>query len=171
MNKEHAKRLVTAAIFLALGMALPFLTAGIKEVGDSLLPMHLPVFLCGLICSWRYGLAVGLLVPLLRGLLFGMPPLYPNALWMAAELATYGLTVGLLYPRLRFRGGLPLSLVSAMLAGRIVWGITKAALLGVGEGGFTLAAFWVGGFLDAIPGIVLQLLLIPPIVALARKYG
>lgn len=162
---------VFAALCLAIGMVLPLLTAQIKEIGDTLLPMHLPVLLCGFICGWPYGGAVGLLLPFVRSMVFGMPPLFPNAVWMAAELAAYGVVAGLL------SGGkpkLPLwrlytALVAAMLSGRLVWGMVKALLLGVGDGRFTVAAFVTGGFVDAWPGILLQLLLIPPLVRMLQR--
>ena len=158
-------------MLLALGMALPLLTAQIKEIGDTLLPMHLPVLLCGIVCGWKYGLPVGLVLPFLRSLIFGMPPLYPQAVWMAAELAAYGAVAGLLYALIRVRGRVYIALIGAQIAGRVVWGVVKAILLGMGGKSFTVAAFFAGGFADALPGIILQLLLIPPIVFLITKYG
>ena len=173
MKKQNLKTLVLAAMFLAVGMVLPLLTAQIKEIGDTLLPMHLPVMLCGLLCGPAYGGIVGLLLPFLRSVTFGMPPLYPNAVWMALELATYGFVIGLVYSRFKKQGvvSLYVSLLTAMVAGRLVWGVAKAVLLGVAGKGFTLEAFWVGGFLDAIPGIVLQLILVPLIVTGFKKFA
>lgn len=166
MKNQSVRSLVFSAMFLAIGFVLPFLTGQIKEIGDSLLPMHLPVMLCGLVCGWKYGAAVGAMLPLVRSLVFSMPPIYPNAVWMACELATYGLVIGLLYLLLKKKGMLAviISLVAAMISGRIVWGIVKAILLGVGGRSFTVQAFIVGGFVDALPGIILQFLLIPPIM-------
>ena len=94
---RHTERLVLAALFLAFGVILPSLTGAIKEIGDSLLPMHLMVMLCGVICGWKYGLCVGLVLPFLRSLIFGMPPIYPNSVWMSLELATYGVVIGIMY--------------------------------------------------------------------------
>lgn len=88
------RRLTLAALFLALGLVLPFFTGQIPQIGSMLLPMHLPILLCGFVCGWRWGLGLGLLAPLLRSLLLGMPPLYPQALAMAGELATYGALTG-----------------------------------------------------------------------------
>ncbi len=171
MKKFKLQKTLLSALFLSLGIVLPFLTSQIKEIGDTLLPMHIPVMLCGALCGGWYGLAVGLLTPLLRGMLFTMPPLYPNACWMAAELATYGFVLGFLYNRLKAKsvGKLYLSLLAAMLSGRIVWGLAKAFLLGLSGKGFTAAAFITGGFIDAVPGIVLQLILIPLAVKIAEK--
>lgn len=168
---SHTMTMVLAAMFLALGLVLPTLTGAIKEIGDSLLPMHLVVMLCGVICGWQYGGAIGAALPFLRSLTFGMPPIYPNAVWMALELATYGLVIGILYSRRRTysRVYLLLCLLISMIAGRIVWGISKAILLGVADKPFGLNAFLVGGFLDAIPGIVIQIILIPVIVEILER--
>ena len=94
MKNSYIKKITLSAMFLAIGLVLPFLTGQIPEIGSMLLPMHIPVLLCGLICGWQYGGAVGLIVPLLRNLLFGMPPM-PGAVSMAFDLAAYGLIIGL----------------------------------------------------------------------------
>ena len=166
MKKQSIQNLVLSALFLAIGLILPFFTGQIKEIGDSLLPMHLPVMLCGLICGWKYGGAVGLMLPFLRSLTFSMPPLYPNAVWMALELAAYGLVIGLLFSRKKdySRVYLLVCLAISMLSGRVVWGIAKAVLLGVAGKPFGLEAFLVGGFVDAVPGLILQFILIPLIM-------
>lgn len=153
-------------MLLAVGVVLPMLTSQIKEIGDTLLPMHIPVLLCGFICSWKYGGAVGLILPFIRSLIFSMPPLYPNAVWMALELMTYGIVAGLVYSQTRKKY---MSLIVAMLSGRIVWGIAKAVLLGVAGKSFTISAFITGGFVDAVPGIVIQLVLIPLIIKAYEK--
>jgi predicted membrane protein len=168
MKYSKTKTLVLAAMFLALGMVLPSITGSIKEIGDSLLPLHLVVMLCGVICGWKYALPVGLMLPFLRSVFFGMPPIYPNAVWMALELATYGFVIGFLFALKKkySRFYLLLCLIASMICGRIVWGIAKAALLGIAGKPFGIQAFIAGGFLDAIPGIVIQLILIPLIIEL-----
>ena len=172
-NKANSKikTLVLSAMFLALGLVLPFLTGQIKEIGNMLLPMHIPVLLCGLICGWQYGLVVGLIVPVLRYFLFGMPVIYPNAVSMAFELATYGFVVGFLYNRSKWKCIVSLyrSMLIAMLAGRVVWGIVQAILIGVGENAFNIKVFVAGAFLNAVPGIIIQLILIPAIMVALRK--
>lgn len=171
--KNHLLRLVLSALFIAIGVVLPFLTGQIPQVGNYLLPMHIPVFLCGLICSWNYGLAVGFILPLFRSFLFGAPPLYPNALVMCAELAVYGLVCGFIYNKTGKQNvkKVYIALISAMIAGRVVWGVTKAILLGVKGNTFTLKMFVIDGFIEAIPGIVLQLVLIPLIISTLNKTG
>ena len=89
-KSSHVRRLTYAALFLALALVLPFLTGQIPRIGSMLCPMHFPALLCGFVCGWPYGLAVGLIAPVLRSALFGMPPMYPTAVAMALELAAYG---------------------------------------------------------------------------------
>ena len=162
-----------SAMFLALGLVLPFFTGQIPQIGSMLLPMHIPVFLCGLICGWQYGAAVGFIVPLLRSVLFGMPPLFPTALSMAFELMTYGLVVGLLYSISRWQciRALYRCLLLAMLAGRVVWGVVQAVLLGLSGNALTMQVFMASAFLNAIPGIVVQLILIPVVMVALNRTG
>lgn len=162
-----SRTLVRAALLLAVGMVLPFLTAQNPDLGNALLPMHLPVMLCGYLCGGWYGLAVGAIVPFLRSVCFGMPsPMYPRAVWMAVELATYGAVTGFLYKgffkkKLWWLYG---SLLSAMVAGRILYGIVKWALLLESKNPLTMEVFVAGAVVEALPGIVLQLVLVPVIV-------
>ena len=133
--------------------------------------MHIPVFLCGLICGWPYGLAIGTILPLMRSFLFGMPPLYPVAIAMTFELTTYGFVAGFLYNRSKWQCVIALyrSMLIAMLAGRIVWGAAEVILLGVSGNAFTWQAFMAGAILNAIPGIVIQLTLIPALMVALNK--
>lgn len=173
MKNKALRHLVLSGMFLAIGFVLPFLTGQLQQIGNMLLPMHIPVLLCGLICGWRYGLAVGFILPLARSLIFGMPMLYPSAVAMAFELATYGFVVGFLFAHARWQCIVSLyrCLILAMLAGRAVWGVLQTLLLGFGSNSFTFAAFLSGAFLNAIPGIILQLILIPAIMlALDRTH-
>ncbi|MDE6724087.1 MAG: ECF transporter S component [Ruminiclostridium sp.] len=171
--KKTVKNLTLAAMFLAIGMVLPFLTGQIPQIGNMLLPMHIPVLLCGLICGWQYGAAVGFVLPLLRSAVFGMPVFFPAATAMAFELMTYGLVVGLLYKISRWQCVIALyrCLILAMIAGRAVWGIVQFIQLGVFGNGFTLKMFMTGAFLNAIPGIILQLILIPAIMVALDRTG
>ena len=171
--KQNVKNMTLAVMFLALGLVLPFFTGQIPQIGSMLLPMHIPVFLCGLICGWQYGAAVGFIVPLMRSVLFGMPPLFPTAAAMAFELLTYGLVVGLLYSRSRWQCVVALyrCLILAMVAGRVVWGLVEIPLLGIFADGFTVQAFLAGALLNAIPGILLQLILIPALMVALNRTG
>lgn len=173
MKNEKSKKLAYAALFLALCLVLPLLTGQIPQIGSMLLPMHIPVLLCGLVCGWQYGAAVGFVAPLLRSLLFTMPKLYPVAIAMAFELLTYGLVIGLVYRRLAKKGmvGVYAALITAMVAGRLVWGVAEVVLLGLNGNAFTAQAFLAGALLNAVPGILVQLILIPAVMAALQKAG
>ena len=171
--KYHNKtlKMVLAALFLALAYVLPFLTGQVPEIGSMLCPMHLPILLCGFLCGWPWGLAVGFVAPLLRSLTLGMPPLFPTALCMAFELAAYGAITGLMHKYLpRKKPFVYCSLISAMIVGRLVWGAAMFVCLGIRGGSFTLSAFLTGAILNAIPGIILQIVLIPILVMLVDHF-
>lgn len=172
-TRRNVFHLTLAAMFLAIGMVLPFFTGQIPQIGNMLLPMHIPVLLCGLICGWQYGLGVGFALPLLRHAIFGMPVLFPTGIAMAFELATYGLVIGFVYSHSRWQCVISLyrSMIAAMVAGRMVWAAVQIVLLGLGSGGFTWQMFLAGAFLNAIPGIVLQLALIPAIMVALNRTG
>lgn len=171
MKKEELKTILIASMLFCIGLVLPFFTGQIPKIGNMLLPMHIPVILCGLMCNWKYGGVVGFMLPLVRSLLFGMPILYPTAIAMAFELATYGLLIGLIYERSRWHcvKSLYFYLIISMLGGRIVWGVAQAILLGFSENSFTFALFITNGFINAIPGIILQLVLIPSIMLATKR--
>lgn len=171
--QRQIRNLTLAAMLLALGLILPLVTGNIPRVGNLLLPMHLPVFLGGLLLGWQYGLILGAVLPLMRSLLFGMPPLYPVALAMTFELATYGAVAGALYRRSPWKclRALYRALLFAMFAGRAVWGIAEVALLGMTGKTFTRQMFLAGAFLNAVPGILLQLILIPSIMLALHRTG
>lgn len=168
---KNINKLVLAALFIALGIIMPFLTGQIPEIGSMLLPMHIPVLICGFICGWKYGLAVGFVVPLLRSICFGMPP-FLTAISMAFELAAYGAITGLLYKRLpKSKGSIYISLITAMAAGRIVWGLISFVIYGISGNGFSMQMFLAGALLNAIPGIILQIVLIPILVMALERTG
>jgi len=166
------KNIVFSGLCLALCLVLPFLTGQIPQIGQMLCPMHLPVLLCGFICGWQYGLAVGAVAPILRSLIFTMPPMFPAAVSMAFEMAVYGAAVGILYKALPKKPVyLWISLIISMLAGRVVWGIVRFLIAGFSNTGFGFDAFLAGAFLDAIPGIIVQLILVPLIVMALKRTG
>ena len=172
MTSIQVRKLTYAALFLALAMVLPFLTGQIPEIGKSLCPMHIPALLCGFLCGWPWGLAVGFIAPLLRSVVFGMPAMFPGAVAMAFELAVYGGMAGLLYrlfPRKTW--SIYVSLILSMIAGRIVWGIVRLILAGLSGSPFTWALFLSGAVTTAIPGIILQLVLIPVLVMALERAG
>ena len=172
MTSLQTRKLTYAALFLALAMVLPFLTAQIPEIGSMLSPMHIPVLLCGFLCGWPWGLAVGFIAPPLRSVLFGMPAMFPGAAALAFELATYGAVSGLLYRMLpRKKWSIYATLITAMIVGRVVWGIARWILAGLSGKGFTWAMFLAGGFTNAVPGIILHIVLIPVLVMVLDRAG
>ena len=163
------RKLTYAAMCLSLALVLPFLTGQIPQIGSALCPMHLPVLLAGYLCGPWWGMAVGAVAPLLRHVWLGMPPLV-TALGMTFELGTYGLVVGLTYRILpKNLAGIYASLLCAMGAGRAVWGCAMMVIMGVSGNPFTWSAFLAGALLNAIPGIAVQLVLIPLLVISLRR--
>lgn len=169
-NRNAVLKLVFAAMFLALSLVMPFLTGQIPEIGSMLCPMHIPVLLCGFICGCPWGLIVGLIAPVLRSLIFGMPTLFPKAVCMAFELAAYGAVAGIMHKILpKKKISIYGSLLIAMIAGRIVWGCAMYIFMGIDGGAFTFSAFIAGAFTNAIPGIIVQIVLIPVLVMLLEN--
>lgn len=167
---NNTRKLVLAAMFLALALVLPFLTGQIQQIGSMLCPMHIPVLLCGFFCSWQWGLAVGLIAPVLRSMLFGMPQMVPMAVCMSFELAAYGAVSGLMMKMLPDRRrSVYIALITAMIAGRLVWGFARLLFAGLDVTRFTLSMFWAGAVTSAVPGIIVQLVLIPLLVITLGK--
>ena len=172
MSSLQIRKLTYAALYLAIAMVLPFVTGQIPEIGSMLCPMHIPALLCGFMCGWPWGIAVGLIAPLLRSVVFGMPPMFPGAVAMAFELAVYGGMAGLLYGLLPKKKWITYAvLVISMIAGRVVWGIVRLILAGLSGSSFTWALFIAGAVTNAIPGIVMHILLIPVLVIVMDRAG
>ena len=171
-NRSSVRQIVLAALFLALAFVLPMITGHVPQVGNMLCPMHFPILLCGFVLGGPWGLAVGFAAPLLRSVLFGMPPMFPIAISMAFELATYGAVSGWLYRRVKHTMPMIYAvLLAAMAAGRLVWGAVRFVLAGLTGGSFPFSAFLSGALFTAVPGIVAQLVLIPLILTALRKAG
>ena len=163
------RHLVYAAVCLALCMLLPFLTGQIPQIGSALSPMHIPVLLAGFLCGPWWAMAVGFVAPMLRHVWLGMPPLI-TAIAMSFELAAYGLFSGLLYRLLPKKTvNIYVSLIGAMILGRIVWGIAMVVISGISGSAFTWSAFIAGALLNAVPGIILHIVLIPILVMALKR--
>ncbi len=171
-GKKYIQNLVISAMLMAVGIVLPFITGQIPQIGNMLLPMHLPVLVCGLICGWQYGGIIGFILPLLRYALFGMPPM-PNGIAMSFELASYGAIIGFLYNRSKWKCIVSLyrSLIIAMIGGRLIWGLVRVAMLGLMGNAFTWKMFMAGAFLNAVPGIIFQLIFIPALMLTLNRTG
>ena len=171
-KKKNLINMALAAMFLALALVLPFVTAGIPQIGNALCPMHIPVLICGFVCGWQYGMAVGFIAPLLRYLLFHMPPIYPIGAAMAFELAAYGLLCGLLYKAFPKKNiYIYPALIISMLGGRIVWGIARYIMAGLSGSEFSLSMFAAGAFVNAVPAIICHIILVPLVVMAFKKAG
>lgn len=172
MNSTQLRKLTYSALYMAIALILPFVTGQIPEIGAMLCPMHIPALLCGFMCGWPWGVAVGFISPLLRSVMFGMPAMFPAATAMAFELAVYGGMAGLLYSRLpRKKWMIYAALLISMIAGRVVWGAVQALLAGLSGNSFTWTLFLTGAVINAIPGIIMQLALIPVLVVTMDKAG
>lgn len=174
-------RMIVTAVLLALGLILPFLTGQLQSFGKLLSPLHIPALICGMTCGWAWGGALGLILPVLRMALFGMPAA-PMAYPMAFELCAYGVATGLLYPWLRRElcsrcGAKPLvvmlaTLGLAMVLGRIVGGAAKALLFMAGAipgVPLTFAAFVTAYFVDTAVAAVVHLIVVPAVVLALEK--
>lgn len=165
MRELTPKKIVLASLFIALGLVLPFLTGQVPVIGRQLLPMHLPVLIGGFILGSSVGSVVGLVTPILRSFIFGMPPLFPTAVAMAFELATYGYLTGTFHKMLpRKQAFIYVNLVLSMIGGRLVWGMISFVLYGITGTAFNWDIFLVSAFGSALPGIIIQLILVPLVV-------
>ena len=153
----------TTAVCMALCVVLPMALHAIPNAGKLFSPMHIPVLLCGLLCGWQYGLACGLVGPVLSSLLTSMPPMgTPTLYGMIIELAVYGLVTGLMMKLVHTKSqtaDLYISLVSAMLAGRVIGGLSKALFFSAGS--YTFSAWASAYFTAGLPGILIHLILVP----------
>ncbi|HHT06704.1 MAG TPA: ECF transporter S component [Hydrogenispora sp.] len=166
---SSVKRSMLTAVCIGLCVVLPMAFHSIPNAGSILLPMHIPVLLCGLICGWSFGLLCGLAGPLLSSLLTGMPPMayLPS---MLVELAAYGLVCGLMINLVHTKklyADLYISLVVALIAGRIVAGVARALIFAAGR--YSMAAWITSYFVTSWPGLVIQLIFIPAIVVALMK--
>ena len=174
MRALTPKKIVLASMFIAIGLVLPFLTGQIPLIGQQLLPMHIPVLVGGFVLGGPVGSLIAFLTPLLRSLIFGMPPFFPSAVAMAFELATYGYLTGALHSFFpRKRAFIYINLLLSMVGGRLVWGMVSFVLYGITGTAFSWEIFVASAFGRALPGIILQIVLIPMLVMsiFPRRYG
>ena len=166
---SYVKMSIVTALCIALCVVLPMAFHAIPGAAFILLPMHIPVLLCGLICGWAFGLLAGIAGPLVSSLITGMPPpfILPS---MMVELGAYGLIAGLMMSLIKTKkiyADLYVSLIIAMLAGRIVAGLSMAFIFSQGE--FSMAAWTTAYFITSFPGMLIQLAVLPSIVFALEK--
>lgn len=169
MRNTQLRKIVFTALCIAIGLVLvqTVKLIPVPYPGAIFLPMHIPVLLCGFICGWRYGVLSGVMLPLLGFIFTGMPPIFPTGFSMMFELAAYGSLTAIIYERTK--GKILLSLIGAMIGGRIVYGIVQIFLFSFADSAFGWSLFLSGAFITALPGIIIQLLMIPPIVLSLQK--
>lgn len=167
----EVRSIVYAAVCLSLCLALPFLTGNIPEIGQQFAPMHFPVLLCGFLAGPVWGGVVGLTAPILRSFLFSAPLLYPQAIRMAIELMVYGIASGLFYRYLPKKPiGIFTSVLCAQFFGRLAWGIAQYLLsLWDPKCEFYLEMVVTQTVSSSLWGILIQLLILPPIVFAMQK--
>lgn len=164
------KNISFSAMCLALCLILPLITGGIPKIGNMLSPMHIPVFICGFICGWQYGAIVGFTAPIMRSLIFTKPIMYPMAVSMSFELAVYGIVCAVLFRAFpQKKSNIYLSLILSMLSGRIVWGLARYIMAGLGGSDFNFSMFVAGAFTQAIPGIICHIIIVPLIIMVLKK--
>lgn len=169
-TRNEIRNLTLSAMFLALAFVLPFFTGQIPQIGSMLCPMHIPVLLCGFFCGAPWGLGVGFIAPILRSFVLGMPVMFPTAFCMAFELAAYGFVAGWLHKALpKKKLNVYVALLCAMMIGRVVWGCMMFVCMGLDVSAFGLQAFLAGALFNAVPGIILQIVIIPIIVITLEK--
>ncbi len=166
---SYMKKIIITPLFIALCVVLPMAFHTIPNAGGIFCPMHIPVLLCGLICGWQFGLLCGILGPVLSSVLTSMPPMAILPC-MAVELAIYGIVTGIMIRVIRTKriyADLYISLITALICGKIIAGIVKALLFS--PNGYSVAVWATSYFVTALPGIVIQLVLIPAIVVALEK--
>lgn len=168
---KQTKTLVISGACIALGVILPITFHSIPNAGSIFLPMHIPVLLCGLICGPYYGFLCGVLTPMVSSFCTGMPPMavLPGMLF---ELAAYGYLSGLLIKKINVKNpvtGIYISLIAAMVCGRLISGLLNGLIIRAGS--YSIQMWITSSFVTALPGIIIQLILIPAIVLSLRKAG
>lgn len=170
-SAKQINKMCLSAMLLAIGWVLPLITGQIPEIGNMLCPMHFPVLLCGFILGPWYGLGLGFLLPISRNLLFGAPPIFPMAISMSFELATYGLCSGFLWRLFKKNNVVSvfITLLIAMICGRFIWGVSRYFCGLISKNFFTFQLFLSGAFITAWPGILLQFIFIPALLYILKR--
>ncbi len=170
-KNNRTRNITLTGMFFAMGVALPFLTGQIPSIGKMLLPMHIPVYLCAFICGWQYAMPMAFVLPLFRSFVFGVPTIYPDAIAIAVEMAVYGLVAGLVYGRSKWKCLVSLyrALVVAMIAGRVARIAVQIVLMLAVGSSITASAIVSVVALTSLPGIAIQLVLIPTVMVATKN--
>lgn len=170
MNKRiTTKEMVLGGLLLASGIILPMIFHMFGMTGPIALPMHIPVLIGGFLLQPQLALALGIITPVISGLLTGMPVMFPMAVIMAFELGTYGFVASLATRKLKLSE--ISTLATAMVAGRIAAGITVAVLVQLFGVKMNPVLFVKGAVITGLPGIVIQLAFIPALMYGIKAYS
>lgn len=162
---SSTRSLTLSGLLIAAGIVAGIIFHSMGIGGQIALPLHYSPLLAGLLLGWRWGFAVGLVVPLLSALLTGMPPLIPSAILMVPELAVYGACCGLL----RRLIGVYLALIISLILGRIAWGLAAWSLIPLLGLEIPVSAALIASIVKGLPGIVGQLIIVPLLVHRLEK--
>lgn len=162
------QQLTLPALFLSCGLLLPIAFHIFGMAGKIFLPMHIPVLMSGLLLGWKQGFCIGMFTPFLSSILTGMPPLYPIAPIMAIELALYGATGGYLHYEKKL--SLPISLIVALIAGRIGVILMLTIFAQTLQINLSLWVYVAAAAINGAPGIIIQILCIPPLIKKLEEY-
>ena len=164
----RTKKGTIAALTIAMSVVLPLLFHSIPNAGSIYSPMHIPVLLGGLVTGPVFGLIAGILSPIFSSMITGMPPVayLPP---MVVECAVYGLVAGLM---MKIKIGKTsddtfVSVIVAMLSGRVVAGLAKALIFA--RGSFTMELFFTSYFVTGLPGITIHIIVVPFLYAALEK--
>lgn len=162
------KELVLSGLLLATGILLPMVFHMVGMTGPIALPMHIPVLIGGFLLSPQLALALGIITPILSGMLTGMPVMFPMAVIMAFELGTYGFVASIASKK--FKLSPMLSLIISMFVGRITAGLTVAALVQLFGVRMNPLMYVKGAVITGIPGIIIQLIFVPSLIYAIKEY-
>lgn len=167
-ERNYVRRLVIAGLLLAIGVLIPYIFHTTQIPGNVFLPMHIPVLLGGFLLPPHLALILGIVTPLINSLLTTMPQLFPMAVIMAFELGFYGLMASLLYRKLKFPS--IISLILAMIVGRLIAGVTIFVMVALFGVKLEPISFIIASITAGLPGIIIQLLLVPTLIHSIDKY-
>jgi hypothetical protein len=169
LKMSKVKQSIITAVCIALCVVLPLAFHSIPQSGVIYCPMHIPVLICGLVCEWQFGLICGIIGPVISSIVTGMPSIVDMPSMMI-ELVIYGVVCALIMKVVHTKKlylDLYISLITAMLLGRVTAGVVKALIFA--RGSMTITTWATTYFVTCLPGIIIQLILIPAIYFALQK--
>ncbi|MCD4711656.1 MAG: ECF transporter S component [Clostridiales bacterium] len=165
-KKTHS--LILSGVFIALGLVLPIAFHMFGGAGPIFLPMHIPVLIGGFFLSPMLALSVGVLTPMLSGIITGMPPIFPMMPIMMLELGIYGLTISVVKNNVTKNPYI--ALLASMILGRVAAGFMVFVLSTFFAAKLPSAIIFITtSVTTGIPGIIIQLIIIPIVVIALNK--